>query len=497
MKVKQIKFKDFLNSSGKIAFKGFVLKNGSNIVNVNFTVLKGQPLLNGSLEQLLIKEATNYSLLGNIEISSSVYNKDDFEIIIDLASEVDFDNIQCVCNNNEKYHFKNIRIEYKASTGNWKRFNKNAFIPAFLENNIGVSQSADFEILNQYNVTINNENYINTFFAGVKNNQHSFTIRNHTPFDSGKHFYEVTFSKIDRNTSNSYLIGTSIIENNSDISNFTVTNKKGYFFSWTAASGYGIHRLNGSTEASIGTVKQSTDSVLPELTIGFFIDLVANKVKFVVNGYIESLWYDIVKTTADQKFYFVTQVRNMGQNLEFTLNTTPKYSYADLTEEYKRDHFKLNDGWKKTFPAIVLKKPRNSTADYPFIPWPWNVAEYNLVGKGIKFTHKKDYSIYRLTNLGESVWGYGYFKSTVQIDYPPVQPTSKRVVLFSISENKPLQTTWSNPLTGEYEFKRVKMKEPYLIFTYDSDEDYNAVVICPVYPSLMPEFVGLDLTVTN
>lgn len=50
---------------------------------------------------------------------------------------------------------------------------------------------------------------------------------------------------------------------------------------------------------------------------------------------------------------------------------------------------------------------------------------------------------------------------------------------------------WSDSLSGQYEFKFIAMRKPYLIFTYDSDEDYNAVMMGPVYPTLMPQFEGI------
>jgi len=115
-----------------------------------------------------------------------------------------------------------------------------------------------------------------------------------------------------------------------------------------------------------------------------------------------------------------------------------------------------------------------------------NVLDYKAVSS---------YAKYRLSEVTDTGNGYGYFKNSVFIDYPPKEPTSKRVLLYSITDNEMQQITWSNPLTGEFEFKNVKMKQPYLIITYDSDEDYNGVVVGPVYPTLMPKYEGLDLTI--
>ena len=111
-----------------------------------------------------------------------------------------------------------------------------------------------------------------------------------------------------------------------------------------------------------------------------------------------------------------------------------------------------------------------------------NVLDYKAVSS---------YAKYRLTDVTDTGNGYGYFKNSVFVDYPPKEPTSKRVVLFSIIDGKALQQVWSDPLTGQYEFKFIALRKPYLIFTYDSDENYNAVIMGPVYPTLMPQFEGI------
>lgn len=46
----------------------------------------------------------DYSVLEDIIFLASEVHKRTFEIIIDFATEIDFDNIQCVCGDNEKNH---------------------------------------------------------------------------------------------------------------------------------------------------------------------------------------------------------------------------------------------------------------------------------------------------------------------------------------------------------------------------------------------------------
>ena len=62
--------------------------------------------------------------------------------------------------------------------------------------------------------------------------------------------------------------------------------------------------------------------------------------------------------------------------------------------------------------------------------------------------------------------------------------------MANLVDGKAIQQVWSDSLTGQYEFKFIALRKPYLIFTYDSDEDYNAVILRPVNPTLMPQFEG-------
>jgi len=205
-------------------------------------------------------------------------------------------------------------------------------------------------------------------------------------------------------------------------------------------------------------------------------------------------WFDIAKTKAGQEFFFYSQLRSMGATAEFSINYPPKYTYSDLTPAWNNKHFITTEGWKRK-PAITSRRVSKNRTRRSYIDWPWLLKDRGLLNNEIKYLNTSPQYIWRVSEHGESRWGYGYFKNSVFIDYPPKEPTSKRVLLYSINDNEMQQITWSNPLTGEFEFKNVKMKQPYLIITYDSDEDYNGVVVGPVYPTLMPKYEGLDLTV--
>ena len=52
----------------------------------------------------------------------------------------------------------------------------------------------------------------------------------------------------------------------------------------------------------------------------------------------------------------------------------------------------------------------------------------------VKYQNNSPQYIWRVSEHDESRWGYGYFKNSVFIDYPPKEPTSKRVMLYSIND---------------------------------------------------------------
>ena len=501
MKAKQLRFKSILVSSDKLAFKGFIIKNGSNIVNVDFTVTKSQLPVSGTLQQLIIKPDVDYSVLENIVFLASEVHKRSFEIIIDFATEIDFDNIQCVCGDTEKDHFKALNISYKGLTGDWIRFNKPGSIPVYNRNDVGSGYSTYMDLVTYTNITRYRSDTIkNTYGATTTTDSITWDVilKNSTKFSTGKHFVETTLLNSDRIVSNSYSVTPGIFEVETPYNVYsTVGGQKGVYIS-RSSTGYMIRQMNGTSETTLGTIGVGYGDGVnwPEATIGMFIDLDANKIKFIANGIYESAWFNLVKSKPNQEYFILGQLRNLGANAEFSVNYPHKYTYTDLTPDWNNRHFITTAGWKRK-PAITSRKSSKTKVRRSYIDWPWTLKARGLMNNDVKYQNNSPQYIWRVSEHDESRWGYGYFKNSVFIDYPPKEPTSKRVMLYSINDNEMQQLTWSNPLTGEFEFKNVKMDQPYLIFTYDSDEDYNGVVVGPVYPTLMPEYIGKDLSITK
>lgn len=502
MLAKQIKFSNFLVSSNKLAFKGFVIKKNDNILNVDYSVIKSQLPSSGSLQNFLLQPGTEYDTLDNIEYPSSVIKNKEFEIIVEFINEVEFDNIQCVCGDNEKNHFTNITIDYKTNNGSWFRFNRFGSVPIYSNNNIGSGHSTYLDIVTSNNVTRYPSDTIKTVYEPVSvlagnSNNWDFIMKNERTFSTGKHFVEVTLKKSNRLTSSSSNDTIMLHESDTRYVLYTTGNGVKYYSVGFNQNGGYINRGTGTTETNIASNigPGYHDSVeWPDMTIGFFVDLDNNKVKCVINGQHESAWVDIIKTKPNQEYYFVTKLRNMGTNAEFSVNYPHKFDYPDLTPEWNNKHFTATDGWKRSY-AVTARKSSKETINRGYIEWPWTLLNHGVMNIDIQYVHKQSSYVWRVSEHDASQWGYGYFKNSVFIDYPPKEPTSKRVFLYSIKDNTMQQMTWSHPLTGEFEFKHVKMKQPYLIITYDSDEDFNGVVSGPVYPTLMPKYEGMDLTI--
>jgi len=62
---------------------------------------------------------------------------------------------------------------------------------------------------------------------------------------------------------------------------------------------------------------------------------------------------------------------------------------------------------------------------------------------------------------------------------------SRRVRLFTRWTGQFLQETWSDPVTGYYEFNNVKAGEQYMVIAFDHTETYNDAIASPYLPSPM------------
>ena len=480
MLVKQIRFTNIEIATELLSFKGFVVEKNNTILDTTYTILKGPIPSNGSLDGLILNSSVNYSTIVNIEYPLSVVKT--LEIIVSFQTEIDIDSIRCVCGPIKENHFKKLVIDTKATSSDWVRFNDANYIPDFVANDLSSKTGFTPVLISSSNI----DNFFKDEHRST-NNTTSFTYigRNKTPIKTGKYFVEVSVRDFVNSAGSSWNSPIGLIETTSNLDQFANTGRYCYQIG-TNTNGFILEKITNGSYSVLQTVGTGlpNNAIWPELTAGLFIDLDNNKIKVVFNGVFQTAWFDITKSNANASFYLFIQYRNIGGSFRYKVNTVPLYSYSDLTPEYKTDLFNSRKGWI-----------RHETVGYKRNGLKLQVNDGSLIKRRgnnvLDYKAVSNYAKYRLTEVTDTGNGYGYFKNSVFIDYPPKEPTSKRVVLFSIIDGKAIQQVWSDRLSGQYEFKFIALRKPYLIFTYDSDEDYNAVILGPVYPTLMPQFEGI------
>lgn len=87
-----------------------------------------------------------------------------------------------------------------------------------------------------------------------------------------------------------------------------------------------------------------------------------------------------------------------------------------------------------------------------------------------------------LSDLG----GAGRIAGTIKIDSSPDYPVWRRVRLFDKRDNRLVQETWSDPVTGAYVFEHINIHRQYVVIAYDHTSAYNAEIRDAITPELMP-----------
>lgn len=83
--------------------------------------------------------------------------------------------------------------------------------------------------------------------------------------------------------------------------------------------------------------------------------------------------------------------------------------------------------------------------------------------------------------------GQGRITGTVKEKNTPANtPLKRRVVLLSMPGSRAIRETWSDPVTGVYEFTDVAMDRVYTVVSYDHTGIYRGVVADNLQPELMP-----------
>lgn len=83
--------------------------------------------------------------------------------------------------------------------------------------------------------------------------------------------------------------------------------------------------------------------------------------------------------------------------------------------------------------------------------------------------------------------GAGRIVGTVKEKNTPANtPLKRRVVLLSMPGSRVMRETWSDPVTGAYEFREIAIDRTYTVIAYDHTGIYRGVVADNLTPELMP-----------
>ena len=82
--------------------------------------------------------------------------------------------------------------------------------------------------------------------------------------------------------------------------------------------------------------------------------------------------------------------------------------------------------------------------------------------------------------------GIGKIAGTVKEKGAPANtPLRRRVVLQNHRDKRTIRETWSDPITGVYEFLEIAMGRTYDVISYDHTGIYRAVIADNLSPELM------------
>lgn len=93
--------------------------------------------------------------------------------------------------------------------------------------------------------------------------------------------------------------------------------------------------------------------------------------------------------------------------------------------------------------------------------------------------------LHRTRDLSE-LGGAGRIAGTVRNMGSPDFPVWRRVRLFALRDARLVRETWSDPVTGAYQFDYINPALKYTVVAYDHTGQYNAVVADNLAPELIP-----------
>jgi hypothetical protein len=476
MRAKYLRISKLAGSRDLVGFRGLYLMNGESVVNTVYTVSTTHSPVSGGLGNLLVTDLEDVLNHPIVKFNKTDTDTVDFKLVLTLDTEVDFTNIRVVCGDNYKEHPINFGLSYSTNGTVWKSFNRR-LSPEYKENSVGEDSTPLLDLRTSTNSDYSRNERVFRPIPTV-DNTYVLVLSSYDTYSTGKYFYEVSLDNSDRITGSNYGLISSMVSLDQVVE--TLGQYKRGYYTGSDTNGSTLANINNATSVMQWlTPGYRNNQVWPENTQGVFVDLDNSQVKMVYNGQSETSWHTFTRT-GQEPLRLVTRLRNVGPGARLMYNYNHRYDYSvfGLDETYDTEFLYIK-GWIKDYYIDILKPPNT------YIDWPHTKVSRGLIKPPVYLAveHHLAWIVEENNFTGE-----GYIKSTVHVDYPPKEPISRRVALYSISDNQIIKQTWSDPMTGQYEFVRIPMKTPYLIFTYDYDENYNADIVGPVYAELMPIF---------
>lgn len=381
---------------------------------------------------------------------------------------------------------KNLSINWDAGSGNTMdvsslRFGskntKESFIKSFLlfysndninwnfYTNISIDKELSYPGANtlttNFTDSINITNYDKSYFNKTSDNSF-ISILNYgygqcfytnDIIYTGEHYFEVTSDV------NTFIVGF-YDENIKIINNYP----------GSVTGSFGFYPTNGILYNNASGVNINAPYTTPG-TIGILVSFKDNYVKYLVNGALVTTTIDLTNRrlrlvigTPANKLINENISINTGQSL--FVNTVP---------------VGFNSGLFKNYSTTDLLPVTTTLYDYKGISTNDGIA-LTLIDTEI------DYFKWPTQGFDIFNYGFGFIKNTVKITGSPNIPVRRIVQLQDIRSGVIIRETWSDEITGEYEFKYLPENVKYNVIAIDFTNNFRSEINGPITPSRMPGY---------
>lgn len=220
------------------------------------------------------------------------------------------------------------------------------------------------------------------------------------------------------------------------------------------------------------------DNTLSNTRIGIYLDMDNGTMGVISNNVDKGIafsWLDIEENEC-LTFYVIKEYEDIDNPSENVIIYTGKDGFANTPPT--------------GFDSLIFKLEHN----YEFV---YEIPNLSFSNTLIKSTEIPEYeqgnlklNKHNIINSRDAYYGgKGFIKNTVKLNLTPNIPAKKLVMLQDIKSGIIIRETWSDPITGEYEFKFINEFNFYNIIAQDHLYQWQTTATGPVKPTLMPELL--------